>query len=292
MSAPDSKKLLSDSGVFCMMPWVGVSVDADGSVFPCCRADKNLPSLANLNDSTLKAAWNSKGLRRLRRDMLEGRRSPECINCYELEEANSQSLRESTNGWFGNYFDVVRSTSPDGAVEAFQLPRLEIRFSNLCNYRCRTCHLGFSSAWYEDAKLLHDLRPDLNPSLADRIIRPTKDPQDLLSQVEEILPTVQTIFFSGGESLLMEEHRRILEMLIDRKMFHVALDYTTNFSVADFKGMNFFKTWERFEKVRVAASLDGMGQRAEYLRKGQKWELGSFKTLCRFYHRGLQMGRR
>ena len=70
----------------------------------------------------------------------------------------------------------------------------------------------------------------------------------------------------------MEEHYRILKKLDERKMYHVRLKYNTNFSQMVFKKLDVMEIWNRFESVKIGASLDGMGKRGEYLRKGQSWE--------------------
>lgn len=94
---------------------------------------------------------------------------------------------------------------------------------------------------------------------------------DLWRQVEGVLPGVEEIYFAGGEPLVMEEHWRILRFLVERKMFDVQLNYTTNFSSLIYKGEDVLALWRSFERVRVLASLDGMGRRGEYLRKGSRW---------------------
>tara|TARA_B100000989_G_scaffold83507_1_gene59843 strand:- start:1078 stop:1779 length:702 start_codon:yes stop_codon:yes gene_type:complete len=83
---------------------------------------------------------------------------------------------------------------------------------------------------------------------------------------------LEEIYFAGGEPLIMEEHYRILKKLDERKMYHVRLKYNTNFSQMTFKKLDVMEIWNRFESVKIGASLDGMGKRGEYLRKGQSWE--------------------
>ena len=77
---------------------------------------------------------------------------------------------------------------------------------------------------------------------------------------------LEEIYFAGGEPLIMEEHYRILKKLDERKMYHVRLKYNTNFSQMTFKKLDVMEIWNRFESVKIGASLDGMGKRGEYLR--------------------------
>lgn len=256
----------ADSPTFCILPWIQMIVETDGRVLPCCVADVSKP-LGNVRQSKLENVWNSEKMRGIRRNMLAGRENPECANCYELERSGIWSHRQQMNGKFlGRHADIVRRTSPDGRLEPFRMPCLDIRFSNICNFRCRTCGPSQSSAWKNDAQALgwHDEPAGLSTAGAD--------PEDFWREVEPLIPHAEYIHFAGGEPLLMEEHYRILDELVARKLFHVKLDYNTNFSVLSRSGRDIFALWKRFENVHVGASLDGMGRRGEYLRKGQVWD--------------------
>jgi len=82
---------------------------------------------------------------------------------------------------------------------------------------------------------------------------------------------VEQIYFAGGEPLIMDEHYVILEELEKRKKFDVKLVYNTNFTQTKLKDRYVFDYWRKFDSVSVGASLDAMGPRAEYIRKGTKW---------------------
>jgi sulfatase maturation enzyme AslB (radical SAM superfamily) len=91
---------------------------------------------------------------------------------------------------------------------------------------------------------------------------------------EQLLPHldyVEQIYFAGGEPLLMEEHYNILDELDRRGRYDVRLIYNTNFTEIKLKDRTVFDYWKRFDSVAVGASLDAMGSRAEYIRKGTDW---------------------
>jgi len=94
---------------------------------------------------------------------------------------------------------------------------------------------------------------------------------DMWEQLEPHLDYVEQIYFAGGEPLMMEEHYLILEELERRGRFDVRLIYNTNFTHVKLKDRSVFDYWKRFDSVAVGASLDAMGDRAEYIRKGTKW---------------------
>jgi len=71
---------------------------------------------------------------------------------------------------------------------------------------------------------------------------------------------------------MMEEHYNILDELERRGRFDVRLIYNTNFTQVKLKDRTVFDYWKRFKSVAVGASLDAMGPRAEYIRKGTVWD--------------------
>jgi radical SAM protein with 4Fe4S-binding SPASM domain len=249
------------SPTFCMIPWVHLHVWPEGNSYPCCFFDAEQP-IGSMREQTLEQLWNSPRMRELRRSMLAEQPTDGCRRCYELERAGSPSLRKGTNRAFAHHFGKVRATLPDGTVEKLHLPYVDIRFSNLCNFRCRTCGPGLSSSWYEEAG-------DPNQP---RLLHPTARPEDLWAQLEPLLPHVEEIYFAGGEPLLIEEHYRLLERLIALGRTQVRIRYNTNFSQMEFQGADVRRLWSAFDNVSVGASLDAMGARAEYLRKGTSWE--------------------
>jgi hypothetical protein len=99
-----------------------------------------------------------------------------------------------------------------------------------------------------------------------------RNKQDMWEQLIPHLDYVEQIYFAGGEPLMMEEHYNILDELERRGRFDVRLIYNTNFTHTKLKDRTVFDYWKRFNSVAVGASLDAMGPRAEYIRKGTNWD--------------------
>jgi sulfatase maturation enzyme AslB (radical SAM superfamily) len=175
-------------------------------------------------------------------------------------------MRHSTSQNFGQHVALVDDTLEDGTVEDFKLRYYDIRFSNVCNFRCRSCGSIFSSNWYNDEVKLYGDRGH------PRIMFAGKTDEDMWEQMQEHIPHLDQIYFAGGEPLIMEEHYRLLNELVKREMFHVRLIYNTNFSKLAYKDQDVLELWKKFDVVSVGASLDASGARGEYIRKGQDWE--------------------
>ena len=144
----------------------------------------------------------------------------------------------------------------------------DIRFSNLCNLRCRSCGHIFSSNWYDDqVKLAGQKWKEQNT----RINFAGRSEDDIWNQLEPQIDNLEQVYFAGGEPLIMEEHYRLLHELIKRGRTDVRLIYNTNFSQLTYKKTNVLELWREFDSVSVGASLDGSGVRGEYIRKGTNW---------------------
>jgi len=260
--------LLTESKTFCMYPWIHLHAYPTGEAYPCCHAEMGVGLVGNCRNNTLEEIWNSDKQKQLRQDMLSETFNPTCGRCYEQEDNGFFSGRRSVNKHHGHHISRAAQTQADGALDKFEMTYWDIRFSNLCNLKCRSCGHIFSSQWYQDqAKLAGGNWKDRNTVLNYA----GRTELDMWEQLEPHLDYVEQIYFAGGEPLLMEEHYRILEELVRRKLFHVRLVYNTNFTHTELKGKSVFEYWKQFDSVAVGASLDGSGAIGEYIRKGTDW---------------------
>lgn len=259
--------LLTQSPSFCMYPWLHFHAYPTGPAYPCCVADMQHP-IGNMREHTMQEIWNQAPMREIRRQMLNDQPVTACNRCYEQESTGFMSLRQSANKHHGHHVARVDETQPNGHLERFELVYWDIRFSNLCNLRCRSCGHIFSSQWYQDQARLAGPEWKLHNSVLNYAGRSETDAWD---QLVAHIDYVEQIYFAGGEPLLMEEHYRILEELLKRGRTDVRLIYNTNFTHTDLKGRSVFEYWRQFDSVSVGASLDDSGVRAEYIRKGTDW---------------------
>lgn len=262
------KFLLSESKTFCIYPWMHLHAYPTGEAHPCCHSEMALGQVGHCHKNTLKEIWNSPQQRQLRLNMLNEVPSAACGRCYEQEESGFFSGRKSANKHHGHHIDRVKNTGPDGHLDQFEMTYWDIRFSNLCNLRCRSCGHIFSSQWYQDQVKLAGPEWKKQHSVLKYAGRTETD---MWEQLIPHLDYVEQIYFAGGEPLLMEEHYNILEELLRRGRTDVRLIYNTNFTHTDLKGRSVFEYWKQFQSVAVGASLDAQGLRAEYIRKGTDW---------------------
>jgi hypothetical protein len=261
------KFLLEDSKKFCIYPWNHLHAWPTGQAFPCCMSDPT-GQVGNFKINTMEEIWNDEPMKQIRLNMLSEKSSKACTRCYEQETSGFFSGRKSANKHHGHLINRVSETKDDGALDRFEMTYWDIRFSNLCNLKCRSCGHIFSSQWYQDqAKLAGGDWKDRNQVLNYAGRTETDMWEQLLPHIDH----VEQIYFAGGEPLLMEEHYRILDELVRRQRFDVRLIYNTNFTHTDLKDRSVFEYWKLFDSVSVGASLDGSGQYGEYIRKGTDW---------------------
>jgi radical SAM protein with 4Fe4S-binding SPASM domain len=258
------KHRLMNSESFCMLPWVHLHAWPDGRAYPCCLANAKHP-VGNFKEKPMREIWNDTDMREMRKNMLTDLPCKECSDCYEQEKNGFSSMRNNANKNFGQYIDVVDQTLPDGTYPSFRLHYWDVRFSNICNLKCRSCGSIFSSRWYDDDIKLwgKELRP--------RVQFAGRHDEDVWEQMQEHIPYLDQIYFAGGEPLIMEEHNRILKLLIEKGNTRVRLIYNTNLTELKFKRESVLDLWKHFPTVCVAASLDDMGERASIIRSGTDW---------------------
>jgi MoaA/NifB/PqqE/SkfB family radical SAM enzyme len=259
---PDEKHKLIDSDVFCILPWIHLSPEPDGKVLPCCIGKR---SMGNSKTHSLEEIWNDTPMRELRKNMLEDKKSDACRDCYEREANGFHSLRNGCNKTYGHHVKKVKLTTPEGIFPKTNLIYWDVRFSNICNLKCRMCSSNYSSRWYDDDIKIwgKEIRPRVN--IAGR------HDDDVWQQMQEHIPHIEHIYFAGGEPLIMGEHYRILTNLISMNNTKVHLTYATNLTELKFKNQSVLDLWKAFPTVGVNVSLDDMGDRLSVIRSGTDW---------------------
>lgn len=266
-------KKLAEGEAFCILPWIHMHPWPDGRVFTCCLSEQDTP-IGNLNDMDLDECYNSDIMNSFRLDMLDNKKVSNCNRCYELEEVGHDTLRKRSNDEFifekyGLHEDkspIVQQTKLDGSLDEVHLTYMDIRFSNICNMRCRTCGPDLSSQWFEEA-----VDSKFNRTPEQKVLQIRKGNTAFMEQFDPYLHTVEKIYWAGGEPLLMDEHWYIMNKLVELGRTDVRIFYNTNFSKLTYKQEDAVELWKKFEHVSIGASLDAGWEKAEYLRKGTVW---------------------
>ena len=206
-------------------------------------------------------AFNSPEYREWRLDLINGKKNKLCSSCWEQEAMGAVSTRMSTNEIWSDHIDSYLSkVQEDGYIEPNFL-FLDLRPSNICNLKCRTCSSDFSSRWIEEENKFND-KFDLE--MPKGTIRVTN-----LNFPIETLTNLNKIYFAGGEPLYMDSMYEFIERIPNKE--NVQLFFQTNFMYTKYKGVSIFDSLIDFNKVTYNISIDGVGDLVEYIRTGFKW---------------------
>lgn len=270
------KNLVENGKHFCVLPWVHFHAWPDKRVLPCCVADSNMPVAHIKSDESIIQMMNSEEYKQMRLKMMNDEYVDACKRCYDLELMGTWTMRQSHNKRKGlDYVDyIVDNTNDDGSLKEFEMKYMDIRFSNLCNMKCRSCGPSCSSQWAQEFmdKRGEEMFKKYFPN--QKIVVNNNEDQEFMIKLKPYLRDVTEVYFAGGEIIITPEHYECLDYWVENDLCEqVELTYTTNFSSLKYKkDVDLIAYWKKFPQLKIWASLDAHGEVAECLRKGTDWE--------------------
>ena len=269
----------------CMAPWTHTYLSPQTERRMCCASREPAQNFEQYIDTqagtgryipiTLDKHWNSEHMKSVRRRMMAGETLPECAVCNE-QLLNTDVYRTYFNRMFGNrYNDAMVATDSDGATTVKPIS-WDYRFSNLCNFKCRTCGDMLSSAW-ETEQRQHDMinwadtknnwmLPEIRSEIST--FQDTQIEAEFAQAVEE--HRVEEVYWVGGEPLMYEQHWRYMKQIIELgDGDRVYARYNTNLSRTRYRGIDLYSDiLAHLRDYQICASLDGTGATGEYIRTG------------------------
>jgi hypothetical protein len=247
---------------------------------------------------TLDQHWNSEHMRSVRRRMQAGETLPECDVCNS-KLLNTDVYRSYFNQLFGHKYDQCMAATDETGYTTVRPVSWDYRFSNLCNFKCRTCGDMLSSSW-ETEQRQHNMIDYTNtknnwmqPTVRQQISRfqDTQIEKEFNDAVEE--HRVEEVYWVGGEPLMYEQHWRYMKRIIELGDGHrVYARYNTNLSRVDYGGCNLYRDLlANIRDWQICASIDGTGPTGEYIRTGLDygaWRV-NFEEGLKYAHHRRQM---
>lgn len=269
------ENLVKNGKHFCVLPWVHFHSWPDGRVMPCCIADSNMPVAEIKEDESIIQMMNSEDFKRIRSAMLNDEPVEACKRCYDLELMGTWTMRQSHNKRRGLDYakEIAETTKDNGEITDFKMKYMDLRFSNMCNMKCRSCGPGCSSLWAQE--FLDERGPDVFEQYfkTRKIVINKAEEVGFMNKLKPYLKDVTEVYFAGGEIIITPEHYECLDYWIENGLNEqIELTYTTNLSSLKYKDKDLIGYWKKFPKLQIWASLDGMGDVAEVIRKGTDWD--------------------
>ena len=280
----------------CMAPWVHTYLSPQTERRMCCASREPAQNFEQYIDTksgtgkyipiTLEQHWNSEHMQSVRRRMLAGQTLPECEVCND-RLLNTDVYRDYFWHLFKHKYDDVTAKTDLNGRTSMQPVSWDYRFSNLCNFKCRTCGDMLSSAW-ETEQRQHNMidwankknawmRPNVKQQITT--FQETQIEEEFSRAVEE--HRIEEIYWVGGEPLMYEQHWRYMKRIINLQDGHrVYVRYNTNLSRIRYADTNLFSDiLDHVRDWQICASIDGTGVIGEYIRTGlnyQNW-LNNFR---------------
>ena len=284
----------------CMAPWTHTYLSPQTERRMCCASREPAQNFEQYIDTrsgtgryipvTLEEHWNSPHMQSVRRRMMVGETLPECEVCND-KLLNTDVYR--TYFWHlfqHKYDDVIGKTDLNGRTSMLPVS-WDYRFSNLCNFKCRTCGDMLSSSW-ETEQRQHQMidwtnakntwmQPDVRREISQ--FQDTQIEEEFSRAVEE--HRVEEIYWVGGEPLMYEQHWRYMKRIIELGDGpRVYARYNTNLSRVRYGSVDLFDDiLAHIRDWQICASLDGTQQIGEYVRTGLDYE-----QFCRNFEHGLR----
>jgi len=285
----------------CLAPWVHTYLSPQTERRMCCASREPAQNFEQYIDTssgtgkympvTLKQHWNSDHMRSVRKRMMAGETLPECEVCND-RLLNTNVYRTYFDHLFEHKLpEVFASTAEDGSTTMTPVS-WDYRFSNLCNFKCRTCGDMLSSSWETEEKS-HDMIDWNNPKnnwMRNDIRAEITHFQD--SQIEAEFSraveahSVEEIYWVGGEPLMYEQHWRYMKRIIELgDGGNLYARYNTNLSRVNYGGSNLYRDiLAHVRDWQICASLDGTGEIGEYIRTGL-----DYGTFLKNFNQGLEI---
>lgn len=218
--------------------------------------------MGTIKDSSVIEIWNAEKYQTLRQDMLDGVWNDACANCKAQEHTpESWSFRRWANKEFEKHIPNVTSVTPP-----LTLRYVDIRWNNTCNLKCRTCSEDYSSLWAAEKSKINST-PMKQFKLVD------SKSEMLMSLIKEHAIEIETVYFAGGDPLLIDEQYQLIDMLIEAGVAKdITLSYTTNGTVWNSKVDALVEKWKQFNKILVQISIDHVDPaKVKYIRHPADW---------------------
>lgn len=256
---------------FCVLPWISLETSPVGTVRPCCLAiDEIVDDTGNkfkLNQASFQEIQNSKHMRGLREQFLNGEQPQTCERCWSEERAGRTSKRMHS-------LDRLKhmGISDDWTTDAKPLMFLDLKLGNICNLKCRICGSWSSSQFAAEELAFISDREEKKTSFHYQMLRDgawPRESEQFWAQLDSAMSEVRYIEFTGGEPFMIREHFDLLKKLIQRNYAHqIEIHYNTNGTQYPEDAE---EIWQYFKHVEVAFSIDDVGSRFEYQRTNAVW---------------------
>ena len=258
---------------WCVNAYHALSANNDGSTKTCCMIGEEYNRLSKTSKEyfigvkSIKENFDCDAAQTIRDNLSNGIRDNACRLCWQEEDGGRKSKRLRDNE---KYLHAIEF---DGQAPFTGLAKVELNLGNNCNIKCRTCHPTISSTWMKEAfDLDHAPLGTTYKTFSagmKKYHQHYDDDSSFWPDLIENLETIKQFDFYGGEPFLSKKMWEILRICVERGYAKdIELHYNTNGTVWP----KDIELWKHFRSVNISFSIDGIGERFEYMRYPANWE--------------------
>tara|TARA_Y100001937_G_scaffold101308_1_gene138937 strand:+ start:805 stop:2067 length:1263 start_codon:yes stop_codon:yes gene_type:complete len=270
------------SKVFCDKPFDHNYIHTNGKMRLCCTTIQDIPTdnkynLFDAKTHSIDDYWNSNRMKEIRRKMIAGEKIRDCERCYRQEEQGAESLRTQLG-----IKEYTKATLSDGTFHR-SATTMQIQMGNICNLKCKMCSQMYShmhgmetrDIGNQDPEWLHWVKEqgaNVNNWTNELGLKQEwyKKKEFKLKMFEHISDNIINLTVIGGEPTLIPEFYELFEYCdqqgtLGDKRFTIVTNLT-NTNPRLTKWLPKLKEW------KIWASVDGVGERTEYIRYPSVWE--------------------
>jgi MoaA/NifB/PqqE/SkfB family radical SAM enzyme len=260
---------------FCILPFVHIAADPDGSIKPCCtsfdKIKKENGKPYNLGHDSIEEIFNSPDFIKIRKKMIGGEEVSGCSECYQQEKHSGYSQRISWNEHLKTPDNdkQIQNSIVNNFHTSPTIRYIDLRLGNMCNLKCRSCQPLNSS------QLTKEIQEITNKQILNYFSLTESDnnwytTKQFKDNLEFISNDVYVVYMTGGEPTLIPKNIEYLQSLVDNnRAGEIIVTLNTNLTNAK---PEFLEIISKFKQVIVFASIDGLGDVQEYLRYPSDWQ--------------------
>lgn len=260
---------------YCAKLWNHQYIHMSGSIRLCCATKENIldkkGNRLHISNTSLENAWNSEYVKDIRKKMIRGETIPECVKCFEQEKRGYQSVRQTQD-----MEENFNNTSGDGSVKQFP-NTMELHLGNVCNLKCKMCGQQYSNQIGKELLEIGKKEQGFlewitkesgnvniwtnNLSVEYKWFQNTRVKNKLFEYISEHIRYINVI---GGEPTVIPEFWELFEYLDARdRLKNLSVVLNTNLTNVNPRMTDWLP---RLKEWTVWASVDGLGERTEYIR--------------------------
>lgn len=234
--------------------------------------------------------------KKLRKQMLEGKRPKECDYCWRVEDTVKTSdsdrdifsdrITKSAEAWAQPHIDTISKLPWDNNVNPSYM---EIDFDTTCNFKCAYCSPSYSTTWMQEIKQhgpyvlsngVFNSVEHLKKGTGLPILQSEHNPyiEAFWKWWPDAVKDLHTFRITGGEPLLSKNTFKVLDYLIENPQPQLEFSVNTNLGgpkelIDQFiEKMAIIQDKKAVKLFRLFTSNEAHGKKAEYIRFGLNYE--------------------